>query len=102
MREEDKIKAGQLFAPGHPDLAAIKLKTHNHNVDYNQTYEDEFEKREQILREILGHLGNNVRIQGPIAFHYGIHTSIGNNVFVNFNFTVQDDAEVIIGDDNNP
>ena len=101
MREEDKIKAGQLFAPGHPDLVAIKLKTHNLNVDYNQTYENEFEKREQILREILGHLGNNVRIQGPIAFHYGIHTSIGNDVFVNFNFTVQDDAEVIIGDDNN-
>ena len=101
MTEEEKIKSGQLFAPSHPDLVAMKLKTHNLNVDYNQTHEDESEKREQILKEILGHMGQNVRIQGPIAFHYGVHTSIGNHFFANFNFTVQDDAEVIIGDYNN-
>ena len=50
MREEDKIKAGQLFASGHPDLAAIKLKTHNHNVDYNQTYENEFEQESNLAQ----------------------------------------------------
>ena len=68
------------------------------NVDYNQTHEDEFEKREAILREIIGEVGEGVRIQGPIAFHYGKHTKIGRNFFANFNFTVQDDGEVTIGD----
>ena len=62
------------------------------------TYEDEFEKRETILREILGEMGDGVRIQGPIAFHYGKHTKMGKNVFANFNFTVQDDGDVTIGD----
>ena len=52
---------------------------------------------EAILREILGEMGDGVRIQGPIAFHYGKHTKIGKNVFANFNFTVQDDGEVTIG-----
>ncbi len=101
MREEEKIQAGVLFSPGHPDLVAIKRKTHNLNVDYNQTHEDEFEKREAILREIIGEMGEGVRIQGPIAFHYGKHTKIGKNFFANFNFTVQDDGEVVIGDDCN-
>ena len=92
--EEEKIRAGVLFCPGDPELVAIKRKTHNLDVDYNQTHEDEFEKRDAILHEILGELGEGGRIQGPIAFHYGKHTKIGKNFFANFNFTVQDDAEV--------
>lgn len=98
MREEEKIRAGILFCPGDPVLRAIKLKTHNLNVDYNKTYEDETEKRSEILSEILGEFGDGGFIQGPIAFHYGKHTKIGKNFFANFNLTVQDDAEVTIGD----
>ncbi len=99
VREEEKIAAGVLFFPGDPELKAIKLKTHNLNVDYNQTYEDETEKRAAILGEILGELGEGSFIQGPIAFHYGKHTRIGKRFFGNFNLTIQDDAAVTIGDD---
>ena len=98
MREEDKIKAGILFCPADPELVAIKRRTHDLNVDYNQTHEGETEKREAILSEILGAKGEGVRIQGPIYFHYGKHTTIGAHFFANFNFTVQDDAEVTIGE----
>ena len=98
MREEEKIKAGILFCPADPELVSMKLKTHNLNVDYNKTYEDEYEKRDAILKEIFGEFGSGSRIQGPIAIHYGVHTKIGKNVFANFNLTIQDDAEVTIGD----
>lgn len=101
VREEEKIFAGKLFSPGDPELVAIKRRAHNLNVDYNQTYEDEFEKRDAILHEIIGEFGEGGRIQGPIAFHYGKHTKIGRNFFANFNFTVQDDGEVTIGDNCN-
>ena len=96
--EEEKIRAGILFCPADPELVAIKRKTHNLDVDYNSTHEDEFEKRDAILHEILGEMGEDVRIQGPTAFHYGKHTKIGAHTFANFNFTVQDDAEVTIGE----
>ena len=99
MTEEEKIKAGVLFCPGEPELVAIKLRTHNLNLEYNLTREDETEKRQAILRQMQGQMGEGVFIQGPVAFHYGKHTSIGNNAFINFNFTVQDDAEVTIGAD---
>ena len=101
MREEEKIKAGILFCPGDPELKAIKLKTHNLNNDYNATYEDETEKRAAIIKEIIGEIGENGFLQGPVHFHYGKHTKIGKNLFANFNFTVQDDAEVTIGDNCN-
>ncbi|MBQ4574669.1 MAG: sugar O-acetyltransferase [Clostridia bacterium] len=96
--EEKKIFAGELFCPGDSELKAIKRRTHNLNLDYNKTYEDETEKRREILSEILGEFGEGSFIQGPIAFHYGIHTKIGKYFFGNFNLTIQDDAEVTIGD----
>lgn len=98
MREEEKIKEGILFCPGDPELKAIKLKTHKLNVDYNRTYEDEREKREEILAKMIGELGEGSFIQGPVFFHYGQHTKIGKHFFGNFNLTIQDDAEVTIGD----
>lgn len=101
MNEERKIKAGVLFCPADPELKAMKLKTHNLNLDYNRLYEDETEKRNAILDEILGSKGEGTFLQGPITFHYGKHTHIGKRCFINFNFTVQDDAEVTIGNDCN-
>lgn len=97
-REEERLLAGKVFNPVSPELVAVKSAAHKANVDYSQTYEYETEKRNAILESILGSLGKNVRLQGPIAFNYGRHTAIGDNVFANFNFTVQDDAPVTIGD----
>ena len=65
MNEEEKIMAGILFCPGDPMLRAMKLKTHNLNVDYNGTHEDETEKRAAILSEIIGEFGEGGFIQGP-------------------------------------
>ena len=98
MTEQEKIDSGLLFFPGDPELKAMKLRAHNLNIDYNRLHEDETEERERILQALLGHLGSNHFVQGPITFHYGVHTSIGDDVFINFNFTVQDDARVTIGD----
>ncbi|MDD3411440.1 MAG: sugar O-acetyltransferase [Eubacteriales bacterium] len=99
--EESKIMAGVLFSPADPELVAIKLRTHNLNLDFNKTYEDEAEKRAELIRQIVGKTGEGVRMQGPIFFHYGTHTTIGDHFFANFSFTVQDDAPVTIGDNCN-
>lgn len=101
MNEEDKIMAGILFCPGDPILKAIKLKTHNLNVKYNATYEDETETRREIINQIVGEIGEGSFLQGPIYFHYGTHTRIGKNFFANFKFTIQDDATVTIGNNCN-
>lgn len=97
MTEEEKIFAGRLFFPGDPALKALKLKAHNLNIDFNRLHEDETEKREAILADLLGKKGEGTFIQGPVTFHYGCHTEIGHHTFINFNFTVQDDARVTIG-----
>lgn len=96
--EEKKIFAGELFCPGDQQLRQLKRKAHNLNQDYNRLYEDQADEREAILQDLLGSIGEGSFLQGPITFHYGCHTTIGEHVFINFNFTVQDDALVTIGD----
>ena len=98
MREEEKIFAGRFYTTSKPELRQLKRTAHNLNQAYNACYEDEQEKRDAILRQLLGQIGDRFFLQGPIYFHYGSHTKIGCDFFANFNFTVQDDAEVTIGD----
>lgn len=59
VKEEERIFQGIVFCPGDPELVALKLRTHNLNVDYNNTYEDEYEKRAAILGEIWGRWGGH-------------------------------------------
>lgn len=101
MTEEERIFQGILFSPGNAALRAIKLRSHNLSSLYSRTLEDEIEKRKELLQQILGRMGANCFMQGPIFFHYGVHTEIGDNFFGNYNLTVQDDAKVVIGDNAN-
>lgn len=101
MSEEQRIFDGLLFNPGHPDLKKIKLNAHKLSQKYSQTYEDEVEDREALLSELIGSRGERCFLQGPIFFHYGLHTEIGDHFFANYNLTVQDDAKVTIGNHTN-
>lgn len=98
MREEERLLAGLLFSPADPELRSMKRKAHNLSTRYNQTFEDDVEERAEILQQLLGEMGEGCFCQGPIYFHYGVHTKMGKGVFANFNFTVQDDCTVTIGD----
>ncbi len=98
MREEERELSGQLFNPGDPELKALKRKAHKLSQDYNALYEDETEQRGAILQELFARIGEGTFLQGPIQIHYGCHTAIGAHCFINFHFTVQDDAQVTIGD----
>ena len=82
MQEEEKIMAGVLFCPADPELKQIKLRTHKLNQDYNSAYEDETEKRRELILQIVGEIGADFFLQGPIYFHYGKHTKIGKNFMI--------------------
>lgn len=52
-----------------------------------------------MLSQLLKHVGENARIMSNFRCEYGHNITIGNNVFINFNSIIMDNAEVIIGDD---
>lgn len=98
MTEEQRIFAGQLFASEMPELVEKKQRAHRLSQEFNMLFETDEQPRLDILRQLLDAVGEGTRMLGPIHFHYGCHTRIGSGCFMNFNFTVQDDAPVTIGD----
>ena len=97
MTEEERIFAGKLYTPAAPELVQQKRKAHRLNQEFNMLPEED-PRRMEILRELIGELGEGTAMNGPIRFHYGSHTKIGAHCFMNFNFTVQDDTYVTIGE----
>lgn len=97
MAEKEKMLAGKLYDPSDPELAQLREAAHRLSKEYNDTTEDEEEKRADLLRRLLPHLGGGTYLQGPIQFDYGVHTTIGMNSYANFNFTVLDCCPVSIG-----
>ena len=98
MTEEERIFRGGLFASEVPELVEKKRKAHRLSQEYSQLFEEDADRRAAILRELLAELGEGSVLLGPIRFHYGCHTRIGSGCFMIFNFTVQEDAKVTIGD----
>jgi maltose O-acetyltransferase len=99
MSEETEMLSGRIFDPNEASLAALKRVAHDLCAEFNRALPSETEKRDGILRKLLGALGPNGCIRGPVFFNYGTHTRIGANFFGNFQLVVSDDAEVTIGDD---
>ena len=95
--EEQRIFAGRLFDARCEELKTIKHRAHEACRRYNAM--DEFDpQRTEIVRSLLGAIGENGYMQGPIQFNYDVHTFIGRHFFANFNLLVMDDGKVFIGD----
>ena len=57
------------------------------------------EKKKKILKEVFAEAGEGAYIQAPYhAMWGGHHGHLGKNVYVNFNATFVDDAQIYIGD----
>lgn len=98
MTEKNKMLLGQLYAPSDPELTAMLIRARKLTRRYNLTDEDELEKREGLLRELLSNSQNIPGMQAPIYFDYGCNTYFGKLCGINFNFTCLDVCPVCIGD----
>lgn len=99
MTEMEKMTAGQIYDSSDSKLLELRGKAHRLCTDYNQTYETETEKRNEIMKQLLPNRGENLYLQGPVQFDYGCFTTFGKNCYANFNLTILDCAPVTIGDD---
>lgn len=92
--------AGEVYSAVDPqlleELAAAREVIH----DYNLLRPSENQKKLELLKGLLGHIGDDsIIINQPFRCDYGKQISVGKRFFANFNFTVLDEARVTIGDD---
>lgn len=98
MTEREKMIAGMLYDPSDKELDALLIKARKLARAYNQIDEDEPQRREEILKELLCNSLNLPYLQAPIYFDYGCNTTFGKFCSTNFNFTCLDVCPVHIGD----
>ena len=100
MTEKEKMLAGEVYSAVDPQLLSELELTRERIYDYNTLRPSETVKMKQLLKELLGHVGDDdIIINQPFRCDYGCQISVGKRFFANFNFTVLDEARVTIGDD---
>lgn len=97
MTEKEKMLSGKIYKTSDKELVQQRDIARNASARYNQTTEDQKETRQQILKELLGSLGEGVEIFPTVQFDYGSNTYIGDNCYINFNCTFLDCVEIRIG-----
>lgn len=96
--EKEKMLQGKIYDPSDKELVQLRQTAHRLSKQYNDTYEEEEEKRQKLIDQLIPNKGKGCYFQGPIYFDYGVFTTLGDNFYANFNFTVLDTCPVTIGD----
>ena len=100
MTEKEKMLAGEVYSATDPQLIEELAVTRELIYDFNQLRPSEKGKMLELLKRLLGHIGDDaIIINQPFHCDYGKHISVGKRFFTNFNFIVLDEARVTIGDD---
>lgn len=96
--EREKMLAGEPYLESDPELVRMRRRARGLLRAYNQTAEDEAERRAALLSDLLGRAGEGVVIEPPFLCDYGVHIFTGARVFLNFNCVILDCNRVEIGD----
>lgn len=97
--EIEKMILNQIYDSSDEELVKMRARAHRLSHDYNQCYDDETEKRNAILKQLLPNAGKDLYLQSPIQFDYGVFTRFGDRCYANFNLVILDCANVTIGND---
>ena len=88
---------GDLYRAEDPELVAGRARARALLDRFNSTRQTEAGEREQLLRELLGEMGEGVVIMPTFRCDYGSHISIGSGTFVNYDCVMLDVAPIRIG-----
>lgn len=91
--------SGALYKADDPDLVASRRACQRLLDVFNATGADDDDVRHELLRELLGSLGQGSVTLPRFQCDYGQNITIGANTFVNYDAIMLDCAPITIGDD---
>lgn len=98
MTNKERMQKGFVYDPTAGDIMGEQSAYNEILYDFNRTRPSELPLRTEILKKLLGSMGENIYIEPPLHANWGKNTHLGNNVYANFNLTLVDDADIYIGD----
>ena len=93
----EQMTSGKPYFAGDKTLKEALERTSEELYAFNNIRPSQHEERMAVLRRLLGSCGRNLVLNSPVRFDYGSNIHIGDNVVINFNLTVLDEARVSIG-----
>lgn len=96
MQEFQKMINGEKYYAMDSELVKIRDYARSTFIKFNEEHDEK--KRFEILKGILGKIGENTYITPSLFCDYGCNLELGKNVYLNANCIVLDCAKVEIGD----
>ncbi|MEV6280849.1 sugar O-acetyltransferase [Nocardia sp. NPDC051832] len=97
--QRERMLRGELYRDSDPELVAERRRAQRLCDEFNRTGPEETERRDGVLRELLGKLGEGSWIMPRFQCDYGYLIEIGANSFLNYDAILLDCAPISIGDD---
>lgn len=97
MTEKEKMLAGEMYDPMDPELVYDRLQARLLFQKINQLSDEEKPLRNKLLNQLIS-AKEGLWIEPPFYCDYGYNTHVGKNVFMNFNCSILDVAQVTMGD----
>lgn len=97
MTEREKMLSGLLYWAGDPELCQARDRAKRLTWRYNQLDPTDWDGRTALLKELLGHLGEDSWIEPSFRCDYGTQISLGDHVFINYDCIFLDVAPITIG-----
>ena len=98
MTQWERMGTGELYNAGDPELQNARDRAKRLTWRYNQIDPTDWDGRTELLRELLGRLGEDSWIEPPFRCDYGTQISIGDHFFANYDCIFLDVAPITIGD----
>lgn len=99
MNDRERMDRGLIYNPNDDEIMETQLRYLELLYDFNATRPSEMDRRNELLKEMFGSIGENCYIEPPFRANWsGKHVFMGDNVYANFNLTLVDDANIYIGD----
>lgn len=99
MDNAERMTAGLIYSPNDSGLmqqqnAALELL-----FDFNATRPSQTDERAALLARMFASIGEGCYIEPPLRANWGgANVRFGDNVYANFNLTLVDDGEIVVGD----
>ena len=97
MKEKEKMIKGEMYFSADEVLVNERNRARRLTRAFNNTTEEELDKRTEILKELLGKTGENIYIEPNFRCDYGYNIYVGENFYANFDCLLLDVCPITIG-----
>lgn len=96
--EKEKMISGKPYKAFDDELVNERRYAKELIFDFNSFRPNEIVNRNELIKRLLGKIGNSFIIEPPFRCDYGYNIEIGENFYSNYNLIILDCAKVLIGD----